>query len=269
MPFNEKTGKVDRSKTKASDILKYRLEQQQKRSGKKPDRRRRKGRGTPASGASPQMKQLSLDTGSPHSPVAASESSGPAPADFPVPAAATDLSSPPFYVEVPALLKRTCRPLVTQQVAAISPVPTITLTPTLTPPTATGASASNTAPIPASTTVSITPSTTHISAAETILAAAESSAATDLQSTPGPSRSPAVAPALRRFLAQDKFAPQPVLAGSPSGVSPLSSITTSHWQHTDASTDQGQAPKSDFADRIAFLERRMDAFEERLTKAGL
>lgn len=261
MPFNEKTGKVDRTKTKASEILQYRLEQQQKRSGKKPDRRRRKGRGTPASGASPQMMKLSLDTGSPHSPVAASESSGPAPADPPVPAAATDPSSSSFYVEVPALLKRTRQPLVTPLVAAISPVPTITLPPTLTPPTAAGTSASNTAPIPASTSVSITPSTTYLSAAETILAAAESSAATDLRSdrqyTPGPSRSPAVAPALRRFLAQDKFTPQPVLAGSPSG------------QRTDASTDQGQAPKSDFADRIAFLERRIDAFEERLTKAGL
>jgi hypothetical protein len=113
MPFNEETGKVDRTKTSASEILQYRLEQLQKRSGKKPcgkkhsgrkpNRRLRKGRGMPESGASPQMMQLSLDTGSPHSPVSPSESSGPAPADSPVPAAATDPSFP-FYVEVPAVM---------------------------------------------------------------------------------------------------------------------------------------------------------------------
>ncbi|KAF8260221.1 hypothetical protein EI94DRAFT_1811956 [Lactarius quietus] len=123
MPINEKTGKADRSKTKAEDILEYQISQLEKLMGKRPV----PGNGQKdllGSGASPSTMLSALELDSP-------SSCSPKALEPPITAAA-QAPSAAFVAEVPPAPKKTRMALPTPCVSA--PQDTATLSAVAFPP---------------------------------------------------------------------------------------------------------------------------------------
>src|ERR1700677_1644941 len=98
MPFNEKTGKADRSKLSEADIREYCISQLRKRKGKQPAHGQR-GSEASGSGASPlgMLSALELDSGLSHSNSPVDTADSPASAQ----AAQICIKVPPFPMRAP------------------------------------------------------------------------------------------------------------------------------------------------------------------------
>jgi hypothetical protein len=235
MPINDKTGKADRSKVSAEEILEYRIRQCEVRKGKQPVRKPFQ-RGEPSgSGARARI----VDTLTPEAN---------------------------FYIDVPDL------PRMTHRSAAPARAPPSAPSPAAAPTTAPSAPASHAAPVtpvhaapsapvappaPDAPPAPVTPSAPSAPAAPSSPAShaapvtpAPADSPSTLIGSPPLIGSPALAPALRRFIVPQWRSEQHALT------------SPSRRQQGDADATQGRVPYGDLADRIRALERRMDALDE-------
>ena len=251
MPYNEKTGKADRSKLSAEYIRKYRIEQLNKGKGKKRARGQR-GDEAPGSGPSPSGMPSTLEPGNgSHSP----SSQG------------TQIQSASFCIEVPAPRKKSSRYALVSPAAAAAAPSSITPATASTPGTraqaaaaataTTAATAPAAATAPTAPTAPAAPSTPTITPtpATTAVGLPSSSSITNLPAAgPGSSLgSPALAPALRRLVAPERSKRVPT---------PSSPGAHSRRQQVDTGAAQSGAD-GNLADRIRALERRVDELERR------
>jgi hypothetical protein len=223
MPINEETGRPVRKKMTAGEMYDFRLRQHKIREGKQPARAHLQTDGASGSGVGAGASPSAIPS---YSPADASERAALAGAENP---------STSFFVEVPAL-KKLRRPTAPSSTA---PVPTPITPAPVDAPAAPVDAPSAPAPDPAPVGANLS------------LAAAR--ATPTPSSGPGSSPchgSPALAPALRRFL----------IPGVHQVTAPAPTSPSRRLQNADATRS---SPDSDLAVRIRALEREFEEWKRR------
>src|ERR1700744_514442 len=187
MPVNKKTGKTDRRLLTAAEIFRFRVSQLERKKQQTPGHKKPEKSSSKTS-PSTMLSALALESGSSHSPPAASDSPAaatasdspapPAPAaeGFPAPTQVAAPRSANFYIQVPTCARH-ADPQAPSAVAATAPTTTTTIAATL--PDATDSPATTVPTISAISEAAVSSSTPTITITDTAHAAGSAPTITD------------------------------------------------------------------------------------------